>query len=88
MTNCVNCGAVLHGDVCEYCGTQYKNGVISATFEDRSECGEITIHGKSFNVYLSRVDISSIGGNAFRSVDGRLHRCNPITKHKFTMIEM
>ena len=22
-TNCVNCGAPLHGHVCEYCGTEY-----------------------------------------------------------------
>lgn len=21
--NCVNCGAVLHNNVCEYCGTRY-----------------------------------------------------------------
>lgn len=24
MTNCVNCGAVLHGNKCEYCGTEYN----------------------------------------------------------------
>lgn len=24
MTNCVNCGAPLHGNVCEYCGTEYN----------------------------------------------------------------
>ena len=23
MTNCINCGAVLHGNVCEYCGTEF-----------------------------------------------------------------
>ena len=23
-TNCVNCGAVLHGNQCEYCGTEYN----------------------------------------------------------------
>lgn len=22
--NCKNCGAPLHGDVCEYCGTEYR----------------------------------------------------------------
>ena len=22
-TNCTNCGATLHGNVCEYCGTEY-----------------------------------------------------------------
>ena len=23
LTNCVNCGAPLHGSKCEYCGTEY-----------------------------------------------------------------
>ena len=23
ITNCKNCGAPLHGNVCEYCGTEY-----------------------------------------------------------------
>jgi len=23
MTNCKNCGAPLHGNHCEYCGTEY-----------------------------------------------------------------
>lgn len=23
-TNCVNCGAILHGNQCEYCGTEYN----------------------------------------------------------------
>lgn len=23
ITNCKNCGAPLHGDRCEYCGTEY-----------------------------------------------------------------
>lgn len=24
ITNCVNCGAPLHGSACEYCGTEYN----------------------------------------------------------------
>lgn len=24
MTNCKNCGAVLKGNICEYCGTNYE----------------------------------------------------------------
>lgn len=23
MTNCVNCGAPLRGNICKYCGTEY-----------------------------------------------------------------
>lgn len=25
MTNCINCGAPLHGNKCEYCRTEYGN---------------------------------------------------------------
>lgn len=25
MTNCINCGAPLHGNKCEYCGTECGN---------------------------------------------------------------
>ena len=34
QSNCVNCGAVLHGNICEYCGTEYNNNCISATFNE------------------------------------------------------
>lgn len=26
MTNCLNCGAPITGDVCEYCGTRHDTG--------------------------------------------------------------
>lgn len=25
LTNCKNCGAVLHSNKCEYCGTEYQS---------------------------------------------------------------
>lgn len=25
MTNCINCGAPINGNKCEYCGTVYRN---------------------------------------------------------------
>lgn len=28
LTNCKNCGAPLHGSVCEYCGTVYRENQI------------------------------------------------------------
>lgn len=27
MTNCLNCGAPITGDVCEYCGTRHDTGI-------------------------------------------------------------
>ncbi len=35
-TNCKNCGAVLHGNKCEYCGTEY-----GASIEHESSCTSI-----------------------------------------------
>lgn len=34
--NCVNCGAVLHGHVCEYCGTEYHH------YEQHKTEGDLT----------------------------------------------
>lgn len=37
MTNCKNCGAPLHVNKCEYCGTEYgnfKNCINSSTKKD------------------------------------------------------
>ncbi len=37
MTNCINCGAPLNGNVCEYCGTQYEHTTETLTLY--SDCG-------------------------------------------------
>lgn len=36
ITNCANCGAPLHGNVCEYCGTEYN---LKTTNENSGKCG-------------------------------------------------
>ncbi len=36
MTNCINCGAVLKGGVCEYCGTEYETTVSTLHAADGS----------------------------------------------------
>lgn len=32
LTNCVNCGAPLHGNICEYCGTEYGQNLDKKDF--------------------------------------------------------
>ena len=39
-SNCVNCGAVLHGNMCEYCGTEHNNNCMSATFNEGGHIGK------------------------------------------------
>lgn len=50
QTNCPNCGAPIHDEVCEYCGTRLfrtNNKNIEylrtelKTFEDRKKCEEL-----------------------------------------------
>ena len=44
MTNCINCGAVLKGDVCEYCGTEYKTTISTLHAADGTVFEETTIN--------------------------------------------
>ena len=48
MTNCINCGAPLSGDKCEYCGTVYGE---RASYKGNSGCranGTLNVAGKTF----------------------------------------
>ena len=48
MTNCINCGAPITGDKCEYCGTVY---VERASYKGNSGCranGTLNVAGKTF----------------------------------------
>ena len=35
-TNCVNCGAPLHGHICEYCGTEYDIPKLSPKLDEKT----------------------------------------------------
>lgn len=83
ITNCPNCGAVLKGTICEYCGTDLTNG-FEANFSKYR--GTITIDGKEYNVYMSDSIVSHIN-EPYRDMNGALHRGEPVIKHKFTLIE-
>lgn len=64
--NCPNCGAVVKGSVCEYCGTTFENKEINVHIEMKGDTEELV---KAFR---------KIGGNymldCYRDADGRLHR--------------
>jgi hypothetical protein len=88
LKNCVNCGAPLHGSVCEYCGTEYEeNGSIQAHFERYDTYGTLKIGTREYTCYIGSVEATNICETAGRDNSGRLIR-NPIAmKHKFTLIE-
>lgn len=88
MTNCVNCGAILHGSKCEYCGTEYNNSGISASFEKNDYSGIMNIGNEEIQVYIASMEASPICGVTYRDSSGVLHRDTPKMKRKFTVIEI
>jgi hypothetical protein len=88
ITNCVNCGAPIESDkkVCPYCKTPYDASGFKA--EMGEVFGEITIGGRTCKVYLGNVEHHQILQAPYRDADGTLHRGNPKTLRKFTLIEV
>ena len=89
MTNCVNCGAPLEGKKCKYCGTEYKDHGVVASFGENDWMGTLKVGEKEFPVYIANIEITTIeGANAGRTIDGRLNRDIIKQIHKFTLVEM
>lgn len=86
LTNCVNCGAPLHGSKCEYCGTEYNGNNITADFSKDSVFGTLTISGVTYRVYLSETEINN-SIESGRGIDGKLIKPIMHRTHKFTLIE-
>ena len=90
MTNCINCGAPLHGRKCDYCGTEYnEQGNIEAEFDPTDGIGVINIMGQKFTCYVAEMEAITVSGpNAGRDMSGRMHRDIIGYKHKFTLVEI
>lgn len=88
VRECVKCGAPLHGDVCEYCGAEYDGNGVKAAFLNPFK-GKLSVGGHEYTVYLSRVEIDTVcAGEAVRMLDGGLCRTEPVTKRRFTLVEI
>lgn len=70
MANCINCGAPIKGDRCEYCGT---------IFADKYE-GMLVLKGGNIPVYIEEYECTYDYGCVYTDIYGRLHR--PISKPK------
>lgn len=88
MTNCVNCGAVLNGVKCEYCGTDYSNGKVHADFSQHDCVGKMKLGDKEIDVYIGHMEGNVVGRNAYRDEIGNLHIEEPRILRKFTVIEI
>lgn len=88
-TNCVNCGAPLTGNKCQYCGTEYKDHGVVANFTNNDWTGTLTVGGKEYKVYLGSMEQHAIdSSDTGRTMDGKVYRQILGYKHKFTLIEL
>lgn len=89
MINCVNCGAPIKGNKCEYCGTEYSEDgrFVEAAFGTNDAYGTLRIGDKFYEVYIGSMKAECIDSFAGRTLDGRMHRQPILMKHKFTLIE-
>lgn len=88
MTNCVNCGAVLRGNKCEYCGTEYDENGIFANFGKDDYIGTIKLGNEEVNVYVGSMESNVVNLISCTTLDGRTYIDKPIMKRKFTLIEI
>ena len=89
MKNCINCGAPITGDECPYCGTKYdlRPNPVSATFDENDLTGVLSVGGKEFRVYISRMDAKTVFTSYGRDVLGHVCADRRIV-HTFTLIEI
>lgn len=87
-TNCINCGAVLHGRKCEYCGTEYTGETITAKFNENSHTITFKMGNETFRGYISRMECKAVAGkNCHRDSNGKYHGI-VMTKRTLTVVEI
>jgi hypothetical protein len=85
-TNCINCGAPLHNEKCDYCGTEYH----------LDNCGQINEYKVKINIlgqekefYIGRIERHSLfSADTCRNIDGSLSSSKICDKLKLELIEM
>lgn len=89
MTNCINCGAILTSNKCEYCGTEYdldKHNNVNLqgnTINDYTV--ELVINGEKIKFYIASIDITH-NVDVDRDNDGHLYYDGK-KKRKLTLIQ-
>ena len=86
---CVNCGAEVIGDTCEYCGTHYYGKSIIGTFENNDHSGILKVGDIEYNVYISLIEIDTFfRGARMRDEKGRIIEPAFVKKRRFTLVEL
>ena len=89
---CINCGAPLHSNVCEYCGTEYEldenNNNKNSGKQINDYVFELEINGEKSSFYLDELTVEDVFLDAYRDAEGLLHRQMGKRKRKLSLIEM
>lgn len=91
MTNCINCGAILTSNKCEYCGTEYKTdknnniNLKGKTIDDYTV--ELEINGQVCKFYIADMQVNTMGGETLYGNDGKLKRTTPHTSRKLILVQ-
>lgn len=85
---CINCGAVLVNNKCEYCGSDFSNNHdISGVIDTGNYRGVITIGGVTMNVMLTDMEVSSDTAECMTLGDGFRHRMVTGIHRRITLVE-
>ena len=89
---CINCGAQLHSNVCEYCGTEYElddnNNNKNSGKQISDYIFELEINGEKSNFYLDKLNVENMFLDSYRDSEGVLHRKMDKRKRKLSLIEI
>lgn len=88
---CINCGATLRSNICDYCGTEYeldvKNNHVQKGRQINDFVYELDIQGKPYRFYVGEVQVHNVlyGG---RDATGNMNANSFGVKRKLTLIEI
>lgn len=69
LTNCINCGAYLHSNKCEYCGTSYEKKEIEKFYvedniklvkQDGNKKITLNVYGQDIDFYIASIQSKPI----------------------------
>lgn len=86
---CINCGAELNGNKCEYCGSEYNaDGNVVAEFGYGSYKGILKIDNHEYDVYIGRIDYDNVTMGYYRDEEGRMVKEPMSVRRIFTLIQI
>lgn len=86
MTNCINCGAPIHNNKCDYCGTEYTLDEMGRINEYKVK---LNILGEDRCFYIGDIKVNRLFSDGpYRNFNGDLVANEIAKKIKLTLIEM